>query len=170
MARPQTKQELLDSIHVERSKLNKALQGLSEAQQLQPGACGDWSVKDILAHLIDWEQRCLHWYHTGQQGEVPKPPDENFNWRELPALNNAIYEKYRDWSWIEIHNAYENSFQETLQILQQMTEEELFTADYYPWTGNSLLRDYFNSCTASHYRWASKLIRSFIRHNTDGNS
>lgn len=163
MPRPQNKQELLEVIHYERNKLNKALECLTEEQKLRQGACGDWSVKDILAHLVDWEQRGLRWYRSGLQGEVPKTPDEQYNWRELPALNNAIYENYRDWSLKDIKLVFEKTYEETLMVLEQMTEEELFTPNFYQWTGNSLLRDYVNANTASHYRWASKLIRGFIK-------
>jgi len=51
--RQQNKQELHDVIHKERTVLSKTLQNLSEEQQLRQGACGDWSVKAILAHLVD---------------------------------------------------------------------------------------------------------------------
>ena len=44
---------LFDSVHLEWNKLNKALEGLTDEQKLQQGACGAWSIKDILAHLVD---------------------------------------------------------------------------------------------------------------------
>ena len=31
------------------------LNGLSEAEWLEPGVCGYWSVKDIVAHLASYE-------------------------------------------------------------------------------------------------------------------
>ncbi|HEV7126446.1 MAG TPA: maleylpyruvate isomerase N-terminal domain-containing protein, partial [Ktedonobacterales bacterium] len=33
--------------------------GLPDAQLLEPGVMGDWSVKDILAHVTTWEQEAL---------------------------------------------------------------------------------------------------------------
>ena len=53
MPRPSNKQELYDVINKERNKLNKALEILTDEQKQQQGACGEWSVKDILAHLVD---------------------------------------------------------------------------------------------------------------------
>lgn len=29
-----------------------------------PGVVGDWPVKDVLAHLVAWEQMCLGWYEA----------------------------------------------------------------------------------------------------------
>lgn len=163
MPRPQSKKELIEVIQLERRKLDQTLDTLSEEQMQATGACGDWSVKDILSHLVDWEQRCLRWYRAGLNGEVQKTPDEDYNWRELPALNQAIYETYRDWPLDKVQQAYQDSFTETMTQFDAITEEELFTPRAYEWTGNNLLRDYLNSATASHYRWASKLIRQFAR-------
>jgi len=122
-----------------------------------------WSVKDILAHLVDWERRGLIWYRAGLRGEVPKPPDEKYNWRQTPALNHAIYLKHKDVSLAEILEMYERVFDETMAALAGMTEEELFTPNVYEWTGKHLLATYVSANTAAHYRWASALIRKFAK-------
>ena len=163
MPRPVSKQEIFEAIEVERVKLNDSLAKLTDAQMEIPGACEKWSVKDILSHLTDWEQRCLRWYRTGLQGEVPKTPDANFNWRQLPALNHEIYLKHKDLSLEEVRVNFKESFKEMMAAIDGMTDEELFTPQFYKWTGNGLLRDFVNANTASHYRWASKLIRKFTR-------
>ena len=163
LPRPQIKQEIYQLIDSERSKLLKALKNLTDDQMELPGACELWSVKDILSHLVDWEQRCLRWYRAGLKGEVPKTPDDHYNWRQLPALNQEIYQKNKDLSLAEVRKNFQETFTETMAAIDGMTEEELFTPHYYEWTGNSLLRDYVNANTASHYRWASALIRKFVR-------
>jgi hypothetical protein len=163
MPRPQTKQELLDVIYKEREKLLKALDGLTEDQMALPGACDAWRVQDILTHLVDWEKRVLDWYQAGLRGEVPKTPDEHYNWRQLPALNQEIYEKYDDLTVAEAQELFEGSYETTLAAVKQMPEEDLFTPERFAWTKGSLLRDYVNSCTAAHYRWATGLIRKFAR-------
>jgi len=33
--------------------------GLSDAQLMEPGVTGDWSVRDILAHVTTWEEEAL---------------------------------------------------------------------------------------------------------------
>jgi len=163
MPRPQTKQELYEAITLERGKLNQALERLTDAQMELPGACEQWSVKDILSHLVDWEQRCLGWYRDGLKGEVPKTPDEDYNWHQLPDLNHAIYLQYKDLSLAEVRQNYQSSFEEMMGTIDGMTAEELFTPHVYEWTHNSLLLGYVNANTAAHYRWASRLIKKFTR-------
>ena len=161
MSKPGSKQALFDIIEVERRKLNDELDKLTEAQMELTGACEKWSVKDILSHLVDWEQRCLGWYRAGLVGEVPRIPDQKYNWRQLSALNHDIYLKNKDLGLEEVLERYKDSFEEMMGVINGLSEEELFTSNYYEWTGKGLLRDYFDANTASHYRWASKLIISF---------
>jgi uncharacterized protein (TIGR03083 family) len=163
MSRPQTKTDIYEAIAFERAKLTEALEKLTDEQMELPGACGEWSVKDILSHLVDWEQRGLGWYRAGLRGEVPKTPDDNYNWRQLPSLNQAIYERCKDLSLAEVRQKFKASFEEMMAVIDGMTEEELFTPRAYKWTGNGLLRDFIDANTAAHYRWATKLIRTFQR-------
>ncbi len=163
MASPTPKSEMFEMIELERSKLDAAVAPMTDEQMKLPGACETWSVKDILSHLTDWEQRCLRWYRAGLRGEEPKTPDDKYNWRQLPALNQEIYEKYKDRRLADVRGAFEESFAELMASLDHMTEDEFFTPGYYAWTGNGLLRDFVNANTARHYRWASRLIRKFVR-------
>ena len=161
MPKPVSKTALLEVIEIERSQLNKALSGLTDAQMEMPGACDKWSVKDILSHLVDWEQRCLSWYRAGLSGEVPRTPDVKYNWRQLAALNQEIYLKHKDMPLGEVRERYEVSFNEIMVMIDALSEEALFAPGYYEWTGKGLLCDYIDGNTASHYRWAAKLIKKF---------
>ena len=163
MPGPQTKQELYQAINLEREKLNQALTQLTDEQMELAGACEKWSVKDILSHLVDWEQRCLRWYRAGLEDEVPKTPDENYNWRQLPELNHEIYLKYKDLCLEEVRENFQASFTEMMTTIDGMTGEELFTPHFYDWTANSKLLGYVNANTAAHYRWATRLIKKFTR-------
>jgi hypothetical protein len=57
-----TKQELLESIRTTHAQLEKKFSQLTPKQMIWPGSMDNWSVKDILAHLVDWEQRFIGWY------------------------------------------------------------------------------------------------------------
>ena len=163
MSKPTNKQELLQAIEEECLKLGLAFQGLSETVMCRPGACGDWSVKDILAHLADWEKRCLRWVQAGLRGEVPKTPDEHFNWGQLRELNHEIFLQYQDLTLDEVLERYQDSHKKIMAAIHSMTEEELFTPQRYAWTAKQPLVSYIAANTSSHYRWASKLIQKFVR-------
>ena len=109
MPRPTTKHQLLEAIELERSALEEFLAGLSPEQMTQPGLVGEWSAKDVLAHLIEWEQMVLNWYSAGVKGNVPVTPSEEYNWGQTPQLNQKIYEKHRDRPLADIQKDFKSS-------------------------------------------------------------
>lgn len=50
------RQELLAELAEARRELLSAVEGLSEAQMTAPLPGGEWSAKDILAHVASWEE------------------------------------------------------------------------------------------------------------------
>ena len=61
MPRPHTKALLLSESQKEHQALEEFLSTLSPEQMAQSGIVGEWSVKDVLAHLYEWEQMVLGW-------------------------------------------------------------------------------------------------------------
>jgi len=159
MPRPTTKNQLLETIEIERKALEKFLTELSPAQMIQPGVVGEWSVKDVLAHLIEWEHMVLNWHSAGLQGKVPVTPAEGFNWAQLPQLNQQIYEKYRTRALAEIQKEFKSSYKKMLSSIQGLSEEDLFTRGRFAWTKNNTLGAYFISSTSSHYHWARTTMK-----------
>jgi len=163
MPRPTTKQQLLEAIDIERTALEGLLAELSPEQMTQPGVVGDWSVKDVLAHLIEWEHMVFRWHSMGLQGKIPITPAEGFNWSQLPELNQQIYERYCSISLAEIKREFKSSFKKMLKTIQGLSDEDLFTRGRYAWTKNNTLGTYFVSCTSSHYHWARTEIKRGLK-------
>jgi hypothetical protein len=163
MPRPTTKTALLKAIEEERNALEQLLAELSPEQMVQPGIVGEWSVKDVLAHLLEWQQMVLRWHSAGLKGKVPVTPSEEFNWTQLPQLNQQIYEKYHDRPLNEVQKEFNASFKKTLKTIQGLSDEELFTRGRYAWTRNNSLGAYFISNTSSHYHWARTTMKKGLK-------
>jgi hypothetical protein len=163
MSRPTSKSQLLEQARMTYNALQGELAKLSATQMVEGGIIGEWSVKDVLAHLLAWQQMCLAWYREGKAGRTPVVPSEKYNWRQIPALNQAIYETHRDRPLETIRREFEASHQEVLDEIEQMTNEELFTPGVYAWTKSTILGSYFTSVTCSHYEWARTGIRRGLK-------
>ena len=77
MPKPTTKNQILEAAQTERAALEELLATLTFEQMTQPNVIGEWAIKDVLAHLIEWEQMVVEWYETGVKGEVPAVPSKN---------------------------------------------------------------------------------------------
>ena len=159
MPKPTTKEQLLKTTETEHAALEEFLASLTSNQMTQPGAIDDWSVKDVLGHLLEWEQMVIRWYQAGTRGEVPVTPSEEFNWAQLPQLNHAIYLKHHDRDLADVLKNFKASYKKMVKTIQEIPEKELFTRGQYAWTKNNLLAAYFVSSTSSHYRWARTTMR-----------
>lgn len=159
MPRPTSKTQLLDQSRKNYDLLQAEIAKITPENRVISGIVGEWSVKDVLSHLYEWQQMVIRWYCAGKHGETPKTPHANYNWGEIPALNQYIYEMYRDIPLDEIQQKLNNSHEETMQLIEGMTDEELFTPKVYAWTKTTTLGSYWTSATCSHYDWAYKEIK-----------
>jgi hypothetical protein len=156
------KQSVLDRIAQEHGRLERSVAQLTESQMEQPGVVGEWSVKDVLAHLTDWEQRFLGWYAAGRRGEVPETPAPGMTWGDLDLLNRQIFKAHRDRALPDVVAEFERSYREVWDSVQEIPEEEMFEVGRYDWLGEANLLDFILPNTANHYRWAKEQIRAWM--------
>ncbi len=163
MPRPKSKEQLLFAMETEHESLEKMLTVLSQEQIIATSMTTKYSIKDVLAHLYEWEQLCMGWYETGLQGKIPSLPAEGFNWAQIPALNNTIYEKHKDKSWDEIQRLTRESYNKIHETINSLSEVELFSPGHYAWTKKNALAAYFIGATSSHYLWAKKEFNNCLK-------
>lgn len=150
MSGPKT--ELLDAMASQRARLDGALSRISPADMLIPGAVGEWSVKDVLAHIFDWEQRFLGWYRQQLRGETPIVPGPGLTWRDLDALNQNIYERHRDRALDDVKDEYRRSYAEIRAVVGAIPAEDLTVPGIYSWIGSDhTLSDFIAGNTSEHY-------------------
>jgi hypothetical protein len=51
-----SKAQLLNELQDEQAQFDALLGAIGEAHMTQPGVAGDWSIKDIVAHLTSWRR------------------------------------------------------------------------------------------------------------------
>ncbi len=163
MPRPTSKTDLLTAINQERGALEAILKTLTPKQMIEPGVVGEWSVKDVLAHLVEWEQMVLGWYRAGLRGDIPEMPAPGYKWNQTPQLNQMIYEKHHDKPLGKVMEEFHASHREILGVIQELSNEELFTAGRNAWTQKNTMGTYFVSATSGHYLWAWEEIRKGLK-------
>lgn len=159
MIKYSTREGMLETISTTRRKLDARLALLTDEEICRPGLMDEWSVKDILMHLVDWELRVIDWYKAGLAGQIPAIPGEGYTWATLPALNRKCFELHRDMPLDEVKRAYAESHRQTLDLLATLTDQDLFTLNRFAWTHNWVLADWFGSSTHKHYEWALRNIK-----------
>ena len=163
MPRPLNKTQLLAAIQKEYAALEKLVSTLTPEQMTFTTAPGAWAIKDILAHLYEWQHMVFTWYETGLRGETPAVPAPGFKWSQIPALNQHIYEKYRNLTPDQALTQFHESHRKTAQFIETLSEADLTTPGLYKWMNRNTLLAYLNSATAAHYVWALKEIKKILK-------
>jgi hypothetical protein len=103
------------------------------------------------------------WYQTGVRGETPAVPAPGYKWSQLPALNQAIYDKHHGLTSEQTLVLFRQSHQKTIQFIDNLTESDLTLPGLYRWMNQNSLMAYLNSITAAHYVWAIKDAKKTLK-------
>lgn len=119
-------QALLDEVGLERME--------------QPGVNGDWSMKDLIAHLTGWDVWVAARLKAAQRGEPEPPPPWSPELQSDDEINAWIYETYRGRSLSEVMEETQQTFQQILDAVQGLPDdvriETVEPAYYLVWVGD----------------------------------
>lgn len=156
--RLKSKAELLELTRTERRVLEEKVAEMTSAELIFPGSMGEWSVKDILQHLVDWEQRWIHWYEAGKRGEEVITPEKGYNWRQMGLLNEKYRLMHKDRPLDSVMADFKSSYSQILEVVEKIPEEEMLAIGRYAWTKNLPLIAWITGNTCEHYQWAIQMI------------
>jgi hypothetical protein len=151
---------ILARLRAERRRLEQNLAGLSPEVMVQPGVVKAWSVKDVLAHLAEWEALCLGWVDATRRGDIAAVPAEGETWRNLDPLNQRIYLKHRDRPLEEVLADFHAIHARFVEMVEGMSDDELLAPGYFRWTGRRPFYDWASGY-AAHDLWGKTKIRAW---------
>jgi uncharacterized protein (TIGR03083 family) len=114
------KQQLFQKLEKAWTALKESYAGLSEAQLTEPGVMGEWSVKDILAHVTTWEEEALKYLPLILTGGRPPRYIQSGG---IDAFNAQMAEQKRDLALSEVLRQLEETHRRLLDYLQSVPEE-----------------------------------------------
>lgn len=175
MPRPKTKPELLDAAATTYAKLTALWDGLSLEQAQAPfppelldhGPEAHWQrdrcLRDVVIHLHEWHKLVLAFVQSNRAGNPASFFPEPYTWRNYAGLNRQFVSDHQATGYQEARELLAGSHEQVLNLIETFSNEELFTKKYFPWTGTTSLGSYFVSSTSSHYEWAAKKTRLYVR-------
>ena len=155
-----SKRDLVDRIQQEYRELCLRLDRIPESRAYAPGVWGDgWNVRDLIAHLAEWQRMLLGWYDGGRDGGMPAMPARGYKWSETPALNRVIQERFTNSSIDEVRADLDDGYRRILSLAEALSQTRLLKPGQFRWTGTTSLAAYIGANSASHYRFAIRVIR-----------
>jgi hypothetical protein len=115
--------ELLNWLQEEYQQWEAFLDQIGPERMDQPGVNGDWSMKDIVAHLTGWQPRLIARLQAAQRGEPEPPPPWPAHTQTEDEINAWIYESNRGRSVREVLDESHQLFQQLLAVIEGLPED-----------------------------------------------
>jgi hypothetical protein len=164
MARRLTRSDLLTEATAEYAKLAALIERVKERDLRE--SCvnsGGWSLKDVLAHVADWADRCAGWCEAGLRGENPQAPAPGLKWNQFPLLNAQIYRRHRKRAAKRILAEFHEGHARLCALADRIPEADLYEPRRFMWCGPTwAVANHIRANTSSHYRWAQKHFRRWL--------
>jgi len=156
-----TTAQLLEVMRTARSNWEALLTEAGEARLSEPGVEGDWSLKDIIAHISYYEGWAADCVAALRRGE-PLPRSE-YRGLELDERNARIYERNRERSLTDVLCDSQNSFQRSLDAIQGLRDEDLYDREFMRGYGVEwVVHELIEGDTYEHYQDHIASVRAWL--------
>ncbi|MEO7001207.1 MAG: ClbS/DfsB family four-helix bundle protein [Ktedonobacterales bacterium] len=130
MQQPTRKSEILDQIRATHQLLEALLADLDAARMTQPGVNGEWSVKDMLAHIAWWERHRVRSLRSGSDDSYVEGVDLGVD-ADTDRVNAEVFAAYHDRSLADVRAEFDAAHSEALATIEAMSDDELALDDVY---------------------------------------
>lgn len=132
---------LIEKVETSWSGFHASYDGLTDEEMLIPGVCGEWSVRDLIAHVTWWDEEALSHLPTVLEGETP--PRYSTLYGGIDAFNAIKTEEKRELSLEEVRREADETHRRLLAYLRGVPVEKL--------KGNSRFTHRLRLDTYGHY-------------------
>ena len=154
------KTTFLNTLQETRAQWEELLAQVEEERMQRPGATGKWSVKDVIAHVMDGERELVQIMHTHvvTGSELWNLSDDE--------RNEIVYQQNRERPLHEIMSEEQQAYANLLAAAQTLSDDDLndphhfqrMPEEWVPWrifAGNSF----------QHYQDHMPALRAWVTHS-----
>lgn len=143
-----SKENLMADLVAARAELLAVVDLVPPEERSSRLICGEWTLKDTLGHVTDWE---WVWVESLRQVAAGRSPQFG-QFEGIEARNQAFFQARRDQSWEKVRSDLHAAHEVMLEALQGIDEEDL---------GRSMV--YITGARGPVYRW----VRIFVEHDLE---
>jgi hypothetical protein len=156
------KDHILAALSEQFERWEALLASLNEAQITAPDLPSGWSIKDVIAHLMAWQQRSIARVEAARLEQKPEfpvwlpgvDPEDYDNTNQINAWIDAAY---RELPWPAVHLRWKEGFKRFLVAGAQISEKDLLDSSRYPWLDGYPLANIFLATYDHHQEHIEKL-------------
>lgn len=117
------RRQLLERLDKAWAAFKASYAGLSEAQLLEPGVTGAWSVRDIIAHVTTWDEEALE--HLPSVLEGRRPPRYSVTYGGIDAFNALMTGRKKELSLSEVLRQLDETHRRVVEVIERAPADQL---------------------------------------------
>ena len=141
------------------ARLEQLLSQLSVEQMNRSGAVGVWSVKDVLAHLANWQRYTAALIAAALRGETPDLVGND----ETERSNASVVAQYYQRPLSGVIAEWQAAREDLLDQLELLPDDDLNDPNRFAWSENRSLLDHIASSSYAHEQEHIEEIREWMR-------
>jgi hypothetical protein len=127
------KRQLIAIVDDEQDEWEVLLADVAPDRVDEPGVAGDWSFRDVVAHLFAWRDGSLRLLEAEARGEPEPPPPWPGSLTTDEAIGAWLHERDRDLPASAVLAAYLDTFARLRAAVLALPDDALTDPDYFPW-------------------------------------
>lgn len=157
------KADLIQRLETDWARLQQSLDGLSEEQLHAPGIVGEWSIKDILAHITAWQTSLIAAMFKAERGLNPEATGAGAT---VDELNAQWYRELKDRPFDQVWDDLDASYHQLLGRLENWSEADLFEPKRFKWMKGQPFERYLAGDSYEHYAEHAEQIEAWRKQLT----
>jgi hypothetical protein len=153
------KNELLKELITTREEFRQAVEDLPDEALLEAGVIGNWSIKDIMVHIMLWESELVKLLWEVQQGR--KPTTIHFQDQNFDETNARWYQENKNRPLDIVLEDFEGVRRQTIRRLEAVSTGDLKDPGRFPWLKDSPLWQWVKNDTFGHESEHIEQIRAW---------
>jgi hypothetical protein len=146
--------QMIEKVAAAWADFHAAYDGLPDDALLIPGVCGEWSVRDLIAHVTWWDEEAITHLPIVLAGGTP--PRYSVTYGGIDAFNAMKTEEKRELTLDEVRREAAETHERLLAYLRDVPVDKL--------AGNSRFTHRLRLDTYGHYPIHTADIRRWRRH------
>jgi hypothetical protein len=163
MADTKSKAALLAELQTERARWEAILAEVGPARMTTPGVEGDWSVKDVIAHVTYYERVVGDRLLASLEGrEFVRPGYEAPKGLSMDDRNAWIYARIKAIALEDVLREARDVYPPILAVVETLAEADLNDPARFPWQNGSAVWEWVEGNITEHYRDHIANIRAWL--------
>jgi hypothetical protein len=156
------KAQLIADLHAEYAEFEALLNEIGADRLTQPIAPGQWSVKDIVAHITGWRRRTVLRVRASGRGEAPPAAPWPAYLGTDDDINVWLHAESVDKPLSKILAESRQVFDDLVAAVESVPEEYLLDPNRFPWmegqslTASGLFGHFHDEHEADLRRWLAE--------------